>query len=967
MGDTEATFRGQILPTGTVTFLFTDIEGSTKLAQGYPAEWETLRGRHHTILQSAMDAHNGYVFQVIGDAFCVAFHTASDGLCAAIEAQRQLVRENWGETPIKVRMGLHTGSAELHEHDYRGYLTMAKVQRITSVAYGGQVLLSNASAELLHGELPKGITLRDMKEHQLKGLPGPERLWQMLAPDLQHDFPPLQSLKDIPNNLPVQLTSFIGRENEIMEIKQAIHEHRLVTLTGSGGTGKTRLSLQVADKVLKQFPDGVWFVELAPLSDPALVPNTIASVLGVREEQGRPLMATLLDWLSNKEILFVLDNCEHLVKACAEFAAAGLQTSRGTRILASSRETLGITGETAFRVPSLEVPNPKDPISMDAITQYAAVRLFIERAMQALGTFRLTNANAPVVAQICYRLDGIPLAIELAAVRVRVMRVEQIAERLDNRFRLLTGGSRAALPRQQTLRALIDWSYGLLSEREQVLLRRLSAFAGTWTLEAAETVCADESIESSGVLDLLTHLVDKSLVGMDELAIEPRYRMLETIREYAREKLLEANERDQLHDHHLQFFVQFAERAQRSLETAQRTVWLPRMENEHDNLRAALEWACARDLETARWLAGILERFWFFGDHLSEAHTWYARVLDSGDRPTVTKGLALALLGSGIASLNLEYLDEAQVSFEQSVVFWQKLGVQKWLATSLAWLAYFLIQRGEHAQAHDLFTKHELLFRASAGSVMLGWVLSNWGSVKATIRRYDSRAKALLDEALSLGQSLQDPLILLLAYSSLGDWAILQDDYATARRYFLEALEWRRQLGTRWIIAAGLRQVANLMCLQGDYQQAEPLYTEALVMARALGDQRNEANVALSLGEVAIHLGEVERATTLLTESLASFRKWGDSLGIARCVMMFADLWQAQSENIQAARLLGFVEAWLESNQLQFVFFDHTNFARGVAAARAQLDKATFTAAWEKGRAMTIEQTIELALEKTNE
>jgi predicted ATPase/class 3 adenylate cyclase len=955
------------LPTGTVTFLFTDIEGSTKLAQAYPDQWEALRARHHAILRSASEHNHGYVFQVIGDAFCVAFHTAKDGLAAAIESQQELQTENWDRTPVKVRMGLHTGSAELHGTDYRGYLTLAKVQRVMSVAYGGQILLSNASAELLHGELLGGTTLRDMKEHRLKGLPDPERLWQAIVPGLRQDFPPLQSLKEIPNNLPTQLTTFIGREKEVEQIKKRLEKNRLVTLTGSGGVGKTRLSLQVAAKLLEQFRDGVWFVELAPLSDPALVPNTVASVLGVREEQGRPLMATLLDWLSNKEILFVLDNCEHLVEACAEFAVAGLQTSRGTRILASSREALGITGETAYRVPSLEVPNPKDSISIDTINQYTAVRLFIERATQALGTFSVTNTNAPVVAQICYRLDGIPLAIELAAVRVKVLRIEQIAERLDNRFHLLTGGSRIALPRQQTLRALINWSYDLLSETEQVLLRRLSAFVGGWTLEAAETVCADESIESLEVLDLLTHLVNKSLIGMDEPEIEPRYRMLETIREYAREKLLDANERDQLRNQHLQFFVEFAERTQRSLETAQRTVWLPRMESEHDNLRAALEWACERDLETARWLAGNLERFWFFGDHLSEAHTWYARVLDAGDRVTVTKGMALALLNSGIVSLNLEYLDEAQVSFEQSVVFWQKLGVQKWLAASLAWFAYFLIQRGDHAQAYDLFTKHELLFRASADSVMLGWVLSNWGLVNATIRRDDPSAKALLDEALSLGQNLQDPFSILLSYSSLGDWAILQDDYATARRYFLEALKWRRQLGTRWIIAAGLRQVANLMCLQGDYQQAEPLYIEALAMARALGDQRNEASVALSLGEVTIHLGELERATTLLAESLASFRKWDDSLGIARCVIMFADLRRSQGEIMQAARLLGFVEVWLESNQLQFVFFDHTNYARGVAAARAQLDEATFTAAWEEGRATTIEQAIELVLVTTHD
>jgi tetratricopeptide (TPR) repeat protein len=525
------------------------------------------------------------------------------------------------------------------------------------------------------------------------------------------------------------------------------------------------------------------------------------------------------------------------------------------------------------------------------------------------------------------------------------------------------------LPRQQTLRALIDWSYDLLSEPERVLLRRLSVFAGGWTLEVAEDVCADDDIVEASrvlarndILDLLTRLVDKSLVVLDEQAAETRYRMLDMIRQYAGEKLLDANECEQLRDQHLHVFEQMAEHTQPILQTAQRPAWLPRLEVENDNLRAALEWACERDLETARWLAGILERFWFFGDHLSEARTWYARVLDTGERVTVTKGLALALLSSGCVSLNLEHVDEAQLSLEASIVSWRQLGEPHWLAYSLAWLAYLLVQRGEGERARAIYAEHESLFRASVDGVMLVWVLSNWGAVKAAMRHDDPTAKALLDEALSLGCTLQDPFAILLSYSSLGDWAVMQGDYATARRHFLEALVWRRQLGTRWIIASGLRQVANVMCLQGDYQQAEPLFTEALAMARALGDQHSEASIAQALGEVAIHRGDIEQATILLAESLSSFRKWADALGIARCLIGFVNLLQAQKEMERAAHLLGFVEAWLESNQLQLVFFDHTNYARGVAAAHAQLDEAAFTATWAEGQKMMLEQAIKLAM-----
>ena len=485
------------------------------------------------------------------------------------------------------------------------------------------------------------------------------------------------------NNLPIQVTSFVGRDRELNELKQLLPTTRLLTLTGAGGTGKTRLALQLAANLLDTlsagsglaFKDGVWFIDLGPLSDPALLPLTIASVLGVRAEAGRPLTATLQDWLRPKHLLLILDNCEHLIDACAELADAMLHATRETRILATSREALGIAGELAWRVPSLACPNPLDeevgnpsahtrPLQNNGVNEYAAVQLFIARAKFANAKFTLTSANVPAVAQICYRLDGIPLAIELAAARVKSMRVEQIAERLDDRFRLLTG-SRMALPRHQTLRSLMDWGHSLLPKAERVLLRRLSVFAGGWTLGAAEAVCSDAaggspstvlrsapevSLLQAEILDLLTHLVDKSLVVPDEQAEEPRYRMLETIRQYARERLLDAvgeQESERLRDQHLAYFQELAERAEAPLDTAQRVKWIPRLEAEHDNLRAALNWACERELEAARLLAGRLAAFWYLADRLNEARTWYKRVLGASDRAARTEGMALALLGAG--------------------------------------------------------------------------------------------------------------------------------------------------------------------------------------------------------------------------------------------------------------------------------------------------------------------------------
>ncbi len=542
------------LPTGTVTFLFTDIEGSTQLWEQHPTAMQAALAQHDAILRQAIEANGGYVFKTVGDAFCAAFPTAPEALNAALETQRALnktseVLETSEVWPLRVRVGLHTGAAEERDHDYFGP-TLNRVARMFSAGHGGQTILSLATYELVRDHLPSGAALRDLGEHRLKDLTRPEHIFQLLAPDLPADFPPLKTLDAWPNNLPVQLTSFVGREKEMAEIKQQLAplvpsgrggggegRVRLLTLTGPGGTGKTRLSLQTAADLLDAFANGVWLVELAPLADPALVPQTVATALGVREQQGRPVQATLTDYLREKKLLLILDNCEHLVEACASLADALLHACPGLKILASSREALGIAGEAPYRVPSLAIPDPRHLPPLETLTQYEAVRLFIERATTALPAFTVTNDNAPALAQICHRLDGIPLALELAAARVKLLRVEQIAARLDDRFRLLTGGSRTALPRQQTLRALIDWSYDLLSEPERALLQRLAVFAGGWTLEAAEAVCSEQKAVGSGqkaedktlpsafrilpsafrilpsdVLDLLSRLVDKSVM-----------------------------------------------------------------------------------------------------------------------------------------------------------------------------------------------------------------------------------------------------------------------------------------------------------------------------------------------------------------------------------------------------------------------------------------------------------------------
>ena len=539
------------LPTGTVTFLFTDIEGSTKLWEAHSELMRETLARHDLLVRDAIIAGGGAIFKTMGDAFCAAFSSSEAALAAAAAAQRSIVAECWpDETPIRVRMALHTGAVESRRGDYFGQ-PLNRVARLLAAGHGGQVLLSLAAQELARDALPAGVTLRDLGERRLKDLIRPERIFQLLAPDLPAEFPPLKTLDIRRHNLPIQLASFVGREREMQEVKAFLRSSRLVTLTGAGGAGKTRLAMQVGADRIDDFSDGVWFVELAPLSDPALVTQTMAAVLGLKEAPGVSLAATLLRELKNKELLLVLDNCEHVVEAAARLCDALLANCAGIRILATSREALRTPGEVTYRVPSLATPDPGSNNEIESLTQYAAVQLFIDRAVAVKSTFQVNNANAPAVAGLCFHLDGIPLAIELAAARVKSMTAEEINERLGQRFRLLTGGSRTALPRHQTLRALIDWSYDLLSDQERNLLARLSVFAGGWTLAAAENVCSGHGSErgidgrSAGLSRRQEPSSGRGARGRD------RYRLLETVRQYARDRLLDSGEDASWRNRHL--------------------------------------------------------------------------------------------------------------------------------------------------------------------------------------------------------------------------------------------------------------------------------------------------------------------------------------------------------------------------------------------------------------------------------
>ncbi len=567
--------------------------------------------RHDALLRSAIELRGGFVFKTVGDAFYGVFPTAPQAIAAALEAQRAVAAEDWsGVNGLHVRTAIHTGNADEREGDYFGS-TVNRVSRLLAIGHGGQILVSGVTADLVQGQMPPQATLHDLGAHRLKDLAYPEQVYQVLAPDLPRDFPPLRSLGALPNNLPLQLTSFVGRDEEVAEIQQLLAKSRLVTLVGSGGVGKTRTSLQVAADRLDAYPDGVWVVELAPLTDPELIATTVAGVLGVSiAPTQRPVDAIVAE-LRERTTLLIFDNCEHVVAHAAAVVDEILHHCSRVTVLASSREGLGIAGESVYRMPSLRVPPASSPVTAAAAMQYGAVALFAERGA-AVSNFAITDANAGIVAGVCRRLDGIALAIELAAPRLKVLSVDELDKRLSDRFRILTGGSRSALPRQQTLRALIDWSHDLLTENEKMLFRRLGIFVGGFTLEAMTAVCADDRIEEWDAVDLLQSLVEKSLVVAEISDAEQRYRMMESTRQYALERLARGGERDLFARRHAMYFLDLAQRCEKDFDEIAYDGWIAAYTPELDNFRTALDWSLGErgEIEIAVGLIGSLARLW---------------------------------------------------------------------------------------------------------------------------------------------------------------------------------------------------------------------------------------------------------------------------------------------------------------------------------------------------------------------
>jgi predicted ATPase/class 3 adenylate cyclase len=958
------------LPSGTVTFLFTDIEGSTRLWEAFPEAMRVALARHDNLMRTAIEQHDGHVFKMIGDAFCTAFHTAPAALNAALSAQLAFTAEPWiDKVIIKVRMALHTGAAEARDNDYFGQ-PLNRVARLLAAGHGGQVLISAATQELIRDTLPPSVSLNDLGMHRLRDLARSEQVFQLLHLGLPSEFPPLQSLDHLPNNLPRQLTSFIGREKESAEVATLLSKTSLLTFTGSGGCGKTRLALQVAADVLDQYPDGVWLVELAPLVDPALVPQTVASVLGLTEQVGRTYMQTLIDYLKPKHLLLVLDNCEHLLTACVQLCDALLRSCPQIKILASSREGLGIAGELTYPVPSLSLPDPKQMVTVESVSQYEAVRLFIDRAQFHLPAFAVTNQNAPALASVCHRLDGIPLAIELAAARVRSLSVEEINTRLDNRFRLLTGGSKTALPRQQTLRALIDWSYGLLTDAEKLLLCWVSVFAGGWTLAAAEQVGAGESesgeaIEEWEVLDLLTGLVDKSLVIAATQGESTRYRQLETVRQYARQHLVESGESEEVRRRHRDYFLALGEEAEPQLRGAEQVEWLEALETEHDNLRQALAFCleATEGGEAGLRLGAALWRFWDVRGHFGEGREYLTAALER------TVGLeqrllrARALAGAGCLAWRQGDYTAARTLNEESLTIFQEVGDRQGIAISLNNLGDVTSSQSDYGAARVLFEESLTIKRELGDKYGIANSLNDLGNVALDQNDYGV-ARALHEESLTIRRELGDKRGIAVSLNNLGWMASSQGEYTTARALHEESLTIRRELGDKRGIAVSLNNLGWMASSQGDNAAARVLFEESLTLFRGMGDKYGIANILNGPGNVAREQGDYVAARALYEESLAIFRELGNKPGIAMSLDEHASLDHKEQQVARAARLWGAATSLREAIGSPRAPMEQEKYNKEVAQVRSALGDAAFAAAFEEGRAMTLEEALEYALAK---
>jgi predicted ATPase/class 3 adenylate cyclase len=959
-------------PSGTVTFLFTDVEGSTRRWERNPAAMRIAVERHVALLDEAIQANNGVRFKIIGDAVQAAFPTALDAVLAAVAAQRALIVEDWGALgPISVRMALHTGAATPHDGDYLSP-ALNRLARLLTIGAGGQVLLTDATRQLVRdvsaAETP--LEFVDLGEHRLRDLSEVEHVFQLTAPGLRSDFPPLKSLERERHNLPAQLTPFIGREAVVAEIRDRLEQPgvRLLTLTGPGGAGKTRLALYVAAELVEAHADGVWFVPLAPVASATLVAATIASALGIRESAADSLEASLRAYLRPRRLLLVLDNFEHVIQA-APLIADLLSHCPDIQVLVTSRAPLHISGEFELPIPPLALPSVAGPLRLDDALASEAVRLFVDRARAVQKTFALTEDNAEAVVAICRRLDGLPLAIELAAARVRLLPPKAILARLDSRLNLLTGGGRDRPERQQTLRNAIAWSHDLLDHPEQTLFRRLAVFAGGWTLDAAESVVRfGRADPPHSVFDGLDVLHDTSLVRLGEStgrdgATEPRFSMLQTIQEFATEQLAASGELARVQENHASWFADLAIAAEPHLPGPSAVSWLDRLESDHDNLRAALNWLRARgDGERAVTVAAALWRFWWLRGHVSEGRKQIEAALAVGGAAAAAERAA-ALDGAGVLAETQGDYDRAEALHRESLALSRERGDQTGTARALGNLGVVAFDRGDDDQAAALLEESLALAREVGDQLLVATALNDLGIV-AHKRRDLERAELLYQESLALRRRIGSGSEIARTLNNLGGVAFDRGNFDLARQLFEESVSLYHDAGDRWGAAGALIGLATANHLQGDAPRAAVLLAESLSLYRDVGDDRGAALAVLYLADARRDSGDLAQAAVHYREALTQFALLGDRDRVAEGLSKLGRVMVRAGELEPAAKLLGAATALGEAGEpsAEEVSARIARSDGDLDAIRAALGEERFTAAWNTGGAMSLEAAVDAAV-----
>jgi predicted ATPase/class 3 adenylate cyclase len=908
------------------TILFTDIEGSTRLWEQEGERMAAALARHDELARTAVVGHRGIVVKTTGDGLYAAFEDPLDALNATLTLQRSLADPAaTNGIALRIRCGLHSGQIEQRDNDYFGP-PVNRTARLMSAAHGGQVLLTQAVAGGVEARLPPEVSLRDLGSVRLKDLSQPEHVYQLVHPALRQDFPALRSLEATPNNLPQQLTSFIGREREVEEAKELLKSARLLTLLGMGGLGKTRLSLQVGADVMDAYPDGVWFVDLAPIRDDTLVASETAKVLGVQEEPGRSLAQTLGAHLRSRTLLLILDNCEHLVNASAALANALLRAAPDIRIIATSREALRVPGEQTYPVFPLAVPDRS--ASADVLSRSEAVQLFMDRARLQRPGFALTDKEAAslgldAVAELCARLEGIPLALELAAARMRTLSIQDINKRLHDRFKLLTGGGRVLLERQQTLRALVAWSYDMLQESEQRLLERLSVFAGGFDLEAAETICGADPLEAAEIIDLLTSLVEKSLVMIDEGESGTRYRQLETIREFAREYLNKRDDAAAIAARHCDHYLLMAKAANKNLQGAEQAVWTRRVEAELDNLRAAINLALSGEVDPilAVKFEVALMGFRFLRGYSTEGRKYIRAAL----------GLP-AVQASDVAHAHALYVG-----------------------------AVLADNQSDYAEAVRLLEPCLELRRRIGNPVDIAATLSMLGTVRL---REDNPEQARLydEEALGIFRGIHDKIGEAIELGHLGEICMHVSDDARASEYFERCLAIARAIDHSELQSECELYLGEIALYEGDVAAARQRFARSLEVSRDAENKRGGAMALWWTGKADVEERKYESARIRLDAAVKAFRSSEMTAEALACLEDHARLMQATGRIDDSVRLFAAAAAARERLVLRPPRRGSQRSEESIALARAAVGASAFEAAWKEGQGWQLDTAVQYAL-----